>query len=109
MGSCWTRSLLRLHFRRSIDALRETGTDVSADGVCAGGFLLMDDVALPVNSNNLRAPGATLWKWCWRGILEPYPGHPKTFVVVLGPGAVKETAACVFLNVSRDEPGLEVV
>ncbi|KAH8050936.1 hypothetical protein JL721_11285 [Aureococcus anophagefferens] len=51
----------------------------------------MDDVALLAPSyEELQALAAELWAWCWRFRWVPYPGEPKTFVFVLGPGAAGE-------------------
>ena len=59
------------------------------DGAWACASLLVNDVTLVVDSHvHLRALAVALWEWCWRSILEPYPGYPKTFVAVLGHGVI---------------------
>ena len=87
--------LFALAFSPVIDTLRETGAGVCVDGVWAGAFLVMDDATLVAGSiDHLRKLAVALWGWCWRSRLEPYPGHPKTFVGALGPRSKRGAAAC---------------
>ena len=86
--------LFALAFSPVLDTLRATGAGARAGGVWAGAFLLMGDVTLVAESyDDLKVLAVALWEWCWRFRVEPYPGRPKTFVAVLGPGAARESRA----------------
>ena len=86
--------LFAIAFSPVIDTLWATGASVRASGIWAGFFLLMDDVTPIADSYyDLKALAVALWEWYWRFRLEPYPGRPKTFVAVLGPGSKQEARA----------------
>ena len=72
--------LFVLMFSPVTDALQETGADVSVNGFWAGAFLLMDDVALVVDSHaRLRTLTVALWRMVLEQQIGALPGAPRDF------------------------------
>jgi len=83
--------LFAVVFSPVLAELEATGFGVEVGGAWLGALLYMDDVALLAPSyEDLSALAEVLWAWCWRFRWVPYPGQPKTYVFVLGPGAAAD-------------------